>query len=208
MGSFVIIRPEDDAAALQASDWVNGLLNHLQTASHAASVDVDQHTPADLTNIAAAIKLPVDLVLYFGHGDVACWLTNGAATVNARDISFGHAPAVVSIACKTTAALGPAAIIAGAPAYLGFSIRVPVIAPHKNVDLIGNAIVDGLRTLANGGTMQRARDAIAANFDSLASALDTGPLSKHPAVGVAYYAAMALRDHIVLLGQSNHQPFP
>jgi hypothetical protein len=208
VGSFTFIRPSDDADASQASDWADDLINKFTANGHTIAKDVDDSTPADTKNIVAAVRGKTDLICYFGHGDEHSWLTNSTPTFDASNVVAATGKAVVSVACKTGCNLGPAAITAGALAWLGFTIKVAIMAPHKNVDPIGDAIVDGLEFLANNRTMQEARDEISANFDRLVGDYDSGRYSSHPEAEFGYFAALSLRDHVVLHGQSNCTPLP
>jgi hypothetical protein len=207
LATFTIIRPRDDADARQSSDWADLLITNLTIHGHSKVNDVDDTTPADTANIVAALGGSTDLIFYFGHGDEDNWVTGSASTVNAGNVTAANAKAVVSIACKTACNLGPTAITGGAIAWLGFTIKIAIIAPYTNIDPIGDAIVAGLTCFGNVRTMQQVRDALANNFDQLVGDYDTGgQYSGHPAAGVGYYAAIALRDHVVLHGETNHQP--
>lgn len=207
MSDFSIIRPNDDAAAQQSYDWGEELLNKL-TASHSLVDDVDDTTPADSTNIAAALQNSnVSLVCYFGHGDESNLQTNGVATVDDATIKVKAGIAIVAVACKTAVKLGSAAITAGADAWLGFDISLPIITPHKNIDPIGDAIVNGLADLENSCTMQQAHSDLWDELDDVVRQYDvTGPNNTHPHRWMIYYGAMAARDHIVLHGSPNCTP--
>lgn len=206
MGHFIVVRPKDDAVSQQASDWCDQLVSRFTPKSHILAQDVDDTTPADRVNIQSALGTTASLVCYFGHGDENSWLTHSAPTIDAANVAAAGGKAVVSIACKTACNLGPTAITGGAVAWLGATINVPVISPHRTIDPFGDAIVDGLSCLATGGSMQDARDAISANCDALVTSFDTGPMSTHPARSLGYYAAMALRDHLVVHGSPKFVP--
>lgn len=170
--------------------------------------DVDSGTPADATEITKVLGGSADLICYFGHGDEDHWLTSGAPTIDAGNVSAAAGKAILSIACRAGRNLGPDAITAGVISWLGFTIAVPVIAPHKTHDPIGEAIVRALAGLGGKGTMQQARDDMAAEFDQLVDDYDTGKFSTHPAAPLGYFAAMCLRDHVVLHGKTSCQPLP
>jgi len=204
--SFSIIRPQDDGNSQQCSDWADNLIPNLTAQGHTKTVDVDQLTPANTSNIVAALKSSSDLICYFGHGDEDSWLTNSAITVDKSNVSAAAGKAVVSVACKTGKGLGPDAITAGVEAWLGFTCKVAVITPHKGVDPIGDAIVDGLSVLATAKTMQEAHDEIRSQMDQLVTEYDTGKYALHPAANIGYFAALALRDHVVVHGNSGFVP--
>lgn len=209
MGSFAVVRPRDDADAQQASDWCDDLVTKLTGDGHSKIADVDDRMPPNTANIVAALGLlAVDLVCYFGHGDEHSWLTNQSSTVDASNVKAAQGKAVVSVACKTACNLGPAAITSGVVSWLGFTIKVVVMRPHKTVDPVGDAIVGGLSCLGGQGTMQQARDEIATNCGQLIDEFDTGRFSNFPEARLGYYAAMALRDHVVVHGTPSHQPLP
>jgi hypothetical protein len=207
MGKFIVIRPKDDAAARQSSDWCDTLCGNLVADGHIELADVDDTSPPDTANITTALRKGGDLICYFGHGDETAWLTVGVPTIDATNISAAKGKAVVSIACKTGKDLGPDAITAGVICWLGFTIKVSVMSRHKTRDPFGDAIVKGLSVLGVHKSMQEARDEICSNLDQLVTDFDTGgSLSSHPASVIGYYSAMSLRDHIVAHGNFAHRP--
>jgi len=208
MGDFIVIRPRDDGAARQASDWCDSLIKKFTKAGHYKHNDVDDHSPADKATISAALSGTGDLICYFGHGNETAWLTGGSATVDASNVGVASPKAVVSIACKTACLLGPDSVTSGIICWLGFTINVPVVSPHRTHDPFGDAIVNGLAGLGKGKSMQQVRDDIASNLDQLSVAFDTGALNSHPASTLCYFSAMCLRDHVVVHGNSAHKPLP
>ena len=206
MGDVIVIRPRDDGDAKQASDWCDALVAKLESDGHTVVEDVADHTPAEEAEIVAALGRQAALVLYFGHGDETSWLTYDQATVDGANVKAAAKKAVVSIACKTGHSLAPAAIGAGVSAWLGFTMKVPVVAPHKHADPVGEAIAGGLEQLGTGGTLQQARDSIATNFHVLVDEFDTGGLKDHPAADVGYYASLAMKDRVGVHGSANHRP--
>jgi len=213
MGDYAIIRPKDDKSSQQASDWADDLIRKLNAAGHVKIGDVDDWSPANTKNILALLSGSADLVCYFGHGKENRWLTSNSATLDTGNVTGAkgqpaNGRAIVSIACKTSCQLGPAAITAGVQAWLGFTIKVKVIAPHNFIDPIGDAIVNGLAVLGNQGTVQQARDELAANLGQLVIDYDTGQYAQHPEAEIGYFAAMSMRDHVVVNGTANIQPLP
>jgi hypothetical protein len=208
VGSYIVIRPQDDAVAQQVSDWADMLMKHPGFVTHACVDDVDSARPANQVQILAALGRLAEVVLYFGHGDTDRWLTGNQVTLDVSNVSGAAGKAVVSIACKTGSLLAGNAITGGVTAWLGFTVRVPVLPAHKNVDPIGDAFVQALSDLGAGGTMQFARDQVAAAFDQLVVDFDTGRFSSRPDAVVGYYAAMAVRDHVVLHGSTSLAPLP
>jgi hypothetical protein len=209
MGSIIIIRPRDDAASQQASDWADDLVKKLIKNGHTIAADVNDQTPPNKGKIASAINKAADVIFYFGHGDEDSWLTNWKSTLDASNVSSANGKTVISVACKTACKIGPNAITAGVKSWLGFTINVAVISPHKNADPIGDAIVKGLALLGSKATVQRARDEIALLLAQVKDDYDAnGKYHKHPEARLGYYAAMALSDHVVVHGNVNLQPLP
>jgi hypothetical protein len=206
MADFVVIRPEDDGDASRASEWCDDLIGTASFQSHACVHDVDGNTPADSANVQAALGVSAQLVLYFGHGDESSWLTSNSPTVDISNVSLGQDKAVVSVACKTSCLLAPAAIRGGVIAWLGFAAKIPIIDKHKGSDPIGDALVSSLSLLGSGGTMQDAHDAIVAEFARLVADFETGSLSGLHISPVGYYASMVMRDQCIVSGTATHIP--
>lgn len=210
MADYAVVRPRDDAAARQVSGWCDELSARWTGAGHTKVADVDDQSPADTPTISAALGSGAALTVYFGHGRDDAWVAAGAVLIDATSVGVAAGTSVVSIACNTGRQLGPDAITAGVDAWLGFTIRVPVVSPHRNQDPFGDAIVDALEPL---GTIQEslrdANDRLYANLDGLATDFDTGGrFSQHPAAFLGYFGATALRDHIVVHGNANLRPLP
>ena len=206
MAPFGIIRPQDDRTSQQCSDWADNLIANLKVSGHKKAIDVSSCTPANTSNIIIALKYPCDLICYFGHGDEGNWLSRSLTTVDNSNVFAAAGKALVSVACKTARQLGPDAITAGVEAWLGFTCKVAVITPHKGVDPVGDAIVDGLTVLGAAKTMQEARDEISSNMNQLVIEYDTGKYAMHPAANIGYFAALALRDNVVVHGNSGFVP--
>jgi len=206
MANFIVVRPRDDTSARQASDWCDALVSELSQNGHTLVEDVDDTSPPKVSQILAALARNGLLVCYFGHGNNDNWLTSGNVTVDKSNVSAAAGKAIVSIACKTGRNLGSDALTAGVRAWLGFTVRVPVLAPHKNRDPIGNTMVDALAVLGTGGTMQDAHDAIERGFGGLADDYDTGPLSGQHNSVTGYLASIVLRDHVSLDGTGSFLP--
>jgi hypothetical protein len=209
VSTFCVIRPQDDVEAKQASDWCDELITQLTRSGHSNTGDVDKFTPADTTNITVLLRGHAGVICYFGHGDENSWLTNSLVTIDSSNILAATGKPIVSIACKTARNLGPDAITAGITSWLGFSIAVAIIRPHKTRDPIGEAIVTGVARLGKGATMQQARDEIAAQLNQVVADYDAGGKhASHPQSTFGYFAAMSLRDHVVVHGSTACVPLP
>lgn len=206
MADVVMIRPQDDLSARYASDWADQAISVLSVAGHAIVADIDQRSPADTAAILAAIGNGSPLVCYFGHGDDGSWLTNSIATVDATTVEAAAGKCVISVACLTARSLGPDAINSGVLAWLGFTILVPVFAPHRNHYPIGEAIAESLAVLGAGGTMEELRSEIVRQLYDLSDEFDHGSLAHHPAKGIGYYGSLALADHVVVNGATTVMP--
>ncbi len=203
MGYFTVIRPQDDAVTEQCAVWAEDFIHDALRAAHHLDTDLDgAQTPTHRSAVLAAVQQAADLVLYFGHGDYNCWLTEGQPTITTADVSAFADKAVVSIACKTSSILAGAAITGGATAWLGWTSRFPVLPPHLNVDSIGETLNNARRRLSAGETMQSARDYVRIEFEALAGDFDSGPLASQPNAMVGYLAALVIRDHVVVHGDA------
>jgi Peptidase family C25 len=207
MGAFLVIRPGDDAAARQAAEWCSELADRLVAAGHELIGDVDELTPAHSPEILTALQTDAELVCYFGHGASDSWRTDDLATIDSANVGVAAGKVVISVACLTGRGLGPDAITAGVRSWLGFTIKIPVIAPHVSVDPIGEAFANGLAGLAGFATIGDVRDALIAAFAQLADDYDEGGrFAGHPAQAIGYYGALALQDHITVDGSRSQVP--
>lgn len=206
MGRYSLIRPEDDAVTQQASDWATALDKGLGANGHSLDIDVRDITPPDRTNIEAAINGLSDVIFYFGHGDEQSWKTNGQPTLDSTNASQASGKTVVSVACKTGRSLGPDAILAGVDAWLGFNISVAVVRPYKGFDPLGEAIVEALEFLGQGGSVQFARNILEVKLEQVASDHDTGKFKNHPDAPLIYFSALAMQANLVVLGNQKSAP--
>jgi Peptidase family C25 len=208
MSTFVVIRPQDDAVARQASDWCDKLVNVLtQQGGHIKMGDVNSACPASQATIVSAMQKNSQLVFYFGHGTTDAWTVTNTNVIDPSSISCASRNAVVSIACKTGQQMGSDAITAGAIFWLGFTIKVPVIRPYKNIDPIGEAIYGALAGFGSSKSAQEVHRDLIQKLDRVATEYDTGgKFSKHPEATMGYFFAMVLRDHIVVHGNPSYVP--
>ncbi|WP_054812360.1 hypothetical protein [Nocardia arizonensis] len=209
MSYFVGICPCDDGNSTTAADWYKDLVSRL-CGPHQERYCVDHMSPADQAGILQALReTNLNLVCYFGHGTSDDWLTSGNSTVNKTNVNAAAGKAVVSVACKTGRNLGAEAINQGVEAWLGFTIRVPIIPRHAHADPLGEAVADGLARLASQGTMQDARDKVEANMRQLIIDYDKGgTYYSHPNSTLGYFAALALANSISLVGKTKYVPLP
>jgi hypothetical protein len=208
MGDYAGICPCDDGSARQARDWYMRLDAELAQASHTQSAYVDDATPATRANILSALtNATAQVVLYFGHGTSDEWTRKGTVTVDRTNVSAANGKAVVSVSCKSGRNLGPDAVNnSGVKAWLGFTITVPVISPHSGSDPIGDAIVKGLATLANG-TMASVRTALETELRQVTADYDTGGrFHNHPNALLGYFASGWLADNLSLSGTTALTP--
>jgi hypothetical protein len=208
VGAFVTICPQDGAEARQASTWCDELRAEFEAKGHWFANWVDERTPADRAGTENALRERADLVCYFGHGAPDAWLTHDQATVDQANVRAAAGKAVVCIACLTSRELAPEAITAGVTVWLGFTIKVPVIDPHKNVDPIGEAMVAGLKWLASGASVGEAGDVLVGTLGEIADECEDlgGRFHNHPGRWATYYGALALQGHLVVHGDPHHRP--
>jgi len=188
VGAFLTICPRDDAQARQASDWCSDLQVELEARGHLLANTVNDRTPADRTGVETALQSPVDLVCYFGHGTRDAWLTHDVKTLDRKNATAAANRAIVSIACLTGRELGPEMVTAGAKAWLGFTINVPIVDPYKHVDPIGRSIVAGLSWFGRGANFEEVRFALQVALEVTSDQCESasGRFGSHPGRWLSY----------------------
>lgn len=208
MGEYAGICPCDDGNARRARDWYSRLNTELAHASHTQITYVDDATPATTANTLIALaNARAQLIFYFGHSTSDEWTRKGIATVDRTNVWAAKGKAVVSVSCKSGRNLGPDAVsVGGVKAWLGFTIKVPVIPPYGPDDPTGDAIVKGLAALAFG-TMADARATLEAELRQSAIDYDTGGRHHHhPDALIGYFACGWLADNVSLSGDTTLNP--
>ncbi|GAT03711.1 C25 family cysteine peptidase [Mycolicibacterium fortuitum] len=208
MGEYVGICPRDDGHSRIASDWYTRLSDRLKRSGHIEKYYLSDKRGADYSTIRIALaEVGPGLVLYFGHGTADAWTVQGKAVTHSSDAAVAKGKAVVSVACKTGRNLGPDAVNGGVVAWLGFTIPVPTIAPHGRLDPLGDAIVDGIAQLGNGGSMADARAALEAELRALSDEYRSGGrFSHHPNAVIGFWACGWLADNVSLAGATAWRP--
>jgi hypothetical protein len=120
MADFTLIRPANDAAALELSNWCAALIPTIQ-ANHSIAHDLYAGA-ATRTSVDTALK-GVRCILFFGHGKDAELLGASGALVDTVNAGFAQGAILIAIACSSAKVLGPDAVHHGVSAYLGFKDR-------------------------------------------------------------------------------------
>jgi hypothetical protein len=110
------------------------------------------------------------------------------------------------VACKTGVQFGPDAITAGVKSWMGLTVKLGYVAA-PGLDPFGDAAVRALSILDPGVSMQDLLNKWIDEFDQLVTACDTGGLHASALGQLAYFVAVAVRDHVVLHGTVAACPF-
>src|SRR5271157_5302231 len=116
MAAVLLIRPANDAVAIELSGWAATLKSHSST-----------HQITDLAAASATRSgvdnglSPHDLTIFFGHGTPSRLRGSSVDLVDAANVGSASGKALIAIACSSADVLGPTAIKLGVKAYLGFT---------------------------------------------------------------------------------------
>lgn len=147
MTSVVFIRPADDAAGSDLSDWGDEVRRAAVAAAAAAPGTVDDYAGGANTSratIDAALGSGPDHVVWFGHGRTDALIASGSTLIDSANVG-GITGVLIAIACDTALALGPTCLGGNVKAFLGFDDHVGW--PAKAPDPMGEAITDALERL-------------------------------------------------------------
>lgn len=143
MSEVLFVRPAEDSAAIEMARCGKRLRD--RTLEPKTDLSGTAVTRAAVDHALAG---GVRALLWFGHGERDCLTRDGRPIVDAANVD-GVEGVVVAIACFSGRILGPAAVAAGAAAFLGFDdpLGVPLADPDPTCD----AIVEGLDGLVTSG---------------------------------------------------------
>jgi hypothetical protein len=197
------ILPCDDSVSERAGNWCHSLL----AGSDCQVLCITSEYSRNVSYVEFSLRVAKALVLYFGHGNAHCWIVDGTPIVCDDEIGAARGKAVVSIACDTGIAMGPSAIRSGIKSWLGFTIPIVSLVPHRNKDPLGDAIVDALRPLLSGGSMGEAADNVRAKLAALSNEFRPEHThGNHPAAWLGFFAAKAMSECVVLHGNPAFRP--
>jgi hypothetical protein len=161
MADLVLIRPANDAAAIDLSNWGANLRADITSAGHTLAVDL--YATATARPAVDAALGGKRCVFFFGHGNPTELLGASSALVDTANVGIARTSILVAIACSSANVLGPDAVSQGVEAYLGFSDRFVWLArdPDRRFE---PAVAAGVRELLAGNPTDDARSAMASGF--------------------------------------------
>ena len=199
MSDIVVFRPGGNPPARDLAGWglrAAGLIQH--GAAHALAAD---HQGSAATSGAVATSLPnCRAALFFCHGAADKLMARGVALWDSGSAAYAQGLIVIAIACSSARRLGPAAVSAGADAYLGFDDKLVWLTgdPHGR---FGDAAVAPVACLAGGGDAAAARAALENGFDVAFAFYRSSPANVTASDAViAWLAASWNRGHVQLHG--------
>lgn len=157
MADFLLIRPANDAAALDLSNWCTNLIPTLAAGGHTVAGDL--HATA-ATRAAIRSNLPAKrCVTFWGHGTSTQLRGAGGPLVDTANVGLAAGSIFLAIACSSADVLGPDAISQGVEAWLGFNNLFVWVSrdPDRQFE---PAIAAGVKDLIAGGDVDSARAAI------------------------------------------------
>jgi hypothetical protein len=163
--SILVLTPRDDTASKRCAAWADRLAAKFGAAVEARSTRVRSEVEVLLREHRN--------VIYFGHGEIHCLVVPRTLFRKRRVLvdvaSLTQAPerVVVAVACWSGEGLAQAATDAAEPnralSYLGWRDEVswPPEWPHP----IGDAVVEGVGALLDGGTVGECSESLRVALD-------------------------------------------
>lgn len=179
--TVLVLTTRDDGSSRRSGGWADRLVArfpelltpHTETSRDAVEQRLSEHRH----------------VLYFGHGELDAlvipkrFLRSRRALVDASNLPTAPGRIVIAVACWSGDGLGPAVTDGRSPvpvsAYIGW--RDEVSWPTDWPDPIGDAVVEGVSALLDGGTVGECAAAIAAAFDEAHESYRTAASNGVPA---------------------------
>jgi hypothetical protein len=197
MADFVLIRPANDAAAIDLSNWGANLRPDVASALHTLAADL---YAAATTRSAVDAAFPgTRCVLFFGHGNYAELLGAGNILVDTANIGRISGNIFVAIACSSANVLGPDAVSQGVEAYLGFTDRFAWVSrdPDSQFEPAATA---GIRELLAGRTIDDAKLEMESGFQNTVRFYQTGAGRGTPNSTFGWLTAWWDIGHLALIG--------
>jgi hypothetical protein len=199
MSKLALVRPANDPAAVELASWSSWLIPDIAASSHSHS---DLHGSA-VTRAAVEADMSASRVtLFFGHGFKSRLQGYTSDVLDLSNISKSWDRIVVAIACWSAVTLGPAAISAGADAYLGFDEAMVWLTgdPDKR---FGPAATSGVRKMITSGSdIAACATTMKSEFDSVFAFYKTGAGSGSPNAVLGWLAADWDKQRLTQLGTS------
>jgi hypothetical protein len=206
VATALFIRPEGDPAATDLSEWCAELIATTVAAGHAVE---DLQGEAATRGRVEEVLAGAEAVFFFGHGDWdALPDASGSPLVDRANVSLASGHGIVAMACDTGYTFGPDAIVQGVEAFLGFieDFAWPPPCRIDGEDHFKGVVVEALRPLVEGGTIQDSTDALREGFERVHRHYRYDAGRNDSSNPLAYMLADLNRYRVVLLGNPVYAP--
>jgi len=201
MSDLCLIRPANNAAAVELANWGSSLARDIASSSHSLRKDIYS---VAATRAAVEKELgPSRATLFFGHGRKSRLEGYSSDVIDSSNVGKAAGNILIAIACWSAAKLGPDAFSAGVEAYLGFDEQFVWLSgdPEHQFE---PAALSGIREMLNSGAdIAVCATTTQTEFDSVFAFYKTGAGSARPNAIVGWLAAAWDRDHLVVLGKGS-----
>jgi len=202
MSSILLVRPANDAVAIELSAWAAGV-KKLAASSSGTSVGVDLASGA-ATRAAVDLELPNHEATFFcGHGTPTKLRGAGIDLVDAANVGLAAKRGILAIACSSADTLGPAAIQNNVKAYLGFTKKLTWVTGDPDGQF-EPAICAGARQLINGGDMRSAHQEMQVELDKVVAYYHSGAGRTSPNAGLGFVSAFWDFSHLAMHGNGSY----
>ncbi len=198
MASVLLLRPANDAVAIELSGWA-ATLKSCSTPHQFTDL-----TSASATRAAVDAGLPVhDLTTFFGHGAPSRLRGSPGDLVDATNVGSASRKAIIAIACSSADILGRTAISQGVAAYLGFTRKLTWLSGDPDTQF-QPAFCAAPLALLNCLTMAHAETDMFTKLEEVVDYYDSGAGNKSPNAAIGYLSAFGDLHHINLHGDGTY----
>jgi hypothetical protein len=195
-----LVRPANNAVAIELSGWAATLHNVVSTAAVYISADFAS-TAASRAAVDNTLPLN-DALFFFGHGTLAKLLGATSDLVDAGNVALASGHAIVAIACSSADTLGPLAINSGVEAFIGFTRKLVWISgdPDRQFQ---PAICSGPESLMQGSSIKDATQAMQNALAQVENYYHHGAGRSSPNAAIGFLSALWDRTYLKSLGNDN-----
>lgn len=198
MSTILLVRPANNAVAIELSSWAVGVKN-LAAASRTTSIGVDLAS-GGATRAAVDLELSKhEATFFFGHGTPTKLLGAGADLVDVANVGLAAGRGILAIACSSANTLGLTAVQNNVEAYLGFTKKLTWVSGDPDGQF-EPAICAGARDLIKGSSMRSAHREMQVELDKVVAYYHSGVGRTSPNAAIGFLSAFWDLNHIALHG--------
>jgi len=203
MSSILLVRPANNAVAIELSSWAAGLRN-LAAASGHVSIGSDLAS-GSATRPAVDAALPgYEGLFFFGHGTPTKLLGAGVDLVDTSNVALAANHAIVAIACSSADTLGQTAVHQnGVGAYLGLTRKLTWVKDDPDGQF-EPAICSGPRRLSQYGTMNDALADMQSELQNVVNHYHSGAGKATANAAIGFLSAFWDLNHLALIGNGSY----